>query len=341
MTGPAQAARDAARSAFLQANGWADEDRSALADDASFRRYDRLQNGWRRAVLMDAPPDKEETLPFVTIARLLSGLDLSAPDIIAHDLENGFVLLEDFGDQTFTKVLAGGGDEATLYAQALEALAALHRRADVKQCADLPRYDADLFLTEAVLLVDWYLPAVTGGKPAASVRDSFIEAWRAVLPLAADVPETVVLRDFHVDNLMWLPDRESPACVGLLDFQDAVIGPVTYDLVSLFEDARRDVSHAVTAKLLDRYRVLFPTLDQDTFDASYAIIAAQRSTKILGIFTRLAHRDGKPSYLHHTARLWRWLEADLEHPVLAPVRDWFDRAIPSHLRRQPSPEKSA
>ena len=330
-------ARDQALTEFLTANGWRDKDRSVLADDASFRRYDRLQDGWRRAVLMDAPPDKEDIGPFIRIANLLRDAGLSAPEIIARDDANGFLLLEDLGDDTFTKVLAAGGDEATLYAQALEALAAVYRRIDVAGLDDLPRYDEALYLREASLLTDWYLPALRGPVPDA-VRDGFLEAWRAVLPRAAGVPETLVLRDYHVDNLMWLPDRESPACVGLLDFQDGVVGPVTYDLVSLFEDARRDVDPAVTARLLDRYLTLFPAIDRDAFEASYAILAAQRSTKILGIFTRLAHRDGKPGYLRHTARLWRWLEADLAHPALAPVKAWFDREVPAALRREPPAE---
>lgn len=330
-------ARDQALTEFLTANGWRDKDRSVLADDASFRRYDRLQDGWRRAVLMDAPPDKEDTGPFIRIANLLRDAGLSAPEIIARDDANGFLLLEDLGDDTFTKVLAAGGDEATLYAQALEALAAVYRRIDVAGLDDLPRYDESLYLREASLLTDWYLPALRDPVPDA-VRDEFLEAWRAVLPRAAGVPETLVLRDYHVDNLMWLPDRESPACVGLLDFQDGVVGPVTYDLVSLFEDARRDVDPAVTARLLDRYLTLFPAIDRDAFEASYAVLAAQRSTKILGIFTRLAHRDGKPGYLRHTARLWRWLEADLAHPALAPVKAWFDREVPAALRREPPAE---
>lgn len=331
-------ARDKALTDFLAASGWRDKDRAVLADDASFRRYDRLRDGWRRAVLMDAPPDKEDVRPFVRIGTLLRDAKLSAPEILAQDETNGFLLLEDLGDDTFTKVLAAGGDEATLYAQALEALAALYRRIDGAALVDLPRYDEALYLREVSLLTDWYLPAVLGGPLKDGVRESFLEAWRTVLPLAAGVPETLVLRDYHVDNLMWLPDRESPACVGLLDFQDGVVGPITYDLVSLFEDARRDVSPAVTDRLLQRYLTLFPQIDRSAFESSYAILAAQRSTKILGIFTRLAHRDGKPGYLRHTARLWRWLDGDLKHPALAPVRDWFDREVPAALRREPPAE---
>lgn len=337
MMGSGTTGRAEALRAFLTAQDWRDEDRSVLADDASFRRYDRLKDGWRRAVLMDAPPDKEDTRPFVRIAKILTGAGLSAPEIIAQDEENGFLLLEDLGDDTFTKVLGAGGDEATLYAQAMDVLAALTRRVDLSVLDDLPRYDEALYLREACLLTDWYLPAL-GGPVADEVREAFVAAWRDVLPLAAGVPETLVLRDYHVDNLMWLPDRQSPACVGLLDFQDGVVGPLTYDLVSLFEDARRDVSPDVTAKLLDRYLSLFPEIDRAAFEASYAVLAAQRSTKILGIFTRLAHRDGKPGYLRHTARLWRWLEGDLQHPALAPVKAWFDRHLPPEMRREPPAE---
>jgi len=328
-------AREEQRNAFLAEHDWTPADCALLADDASFRRYFRLTNGWRRAVLMDAPPDKEQTVPFVSIAEKLQKLKLSAPEVIAWDRGQGFVLLEDLGDDTFTNILRQGGSEPTLYAQALEALVALHRRWTPEMATDLNDYSDGRFVEEALLFTDWYLPAVTGQPTADTERRSFVDAWRAVLPMARAVPDTLVLRDYHVDNLMWLPDRDGPRCVGLLDFQDAVTGPVTYDLVSLFEDARRDVDQDMAGKLLDRYLGLFPDLDRSEFQASYAIMAAQRATKIIGIFTRLDRRDGKPRYLTHIPRLWHWLESDLTHEVLGPVRAWFADCVPAHVRTAP------
>ena len=190
-------------------------------------------------------------------------------------------------------------------------------------------------MDEVLLLPDWYYPEVMGEAPGTSVRQAYIDAWRDVMDVARTVPDTLVLRDYHVDNLMVLEGRQGTAACGLLDFQDAVIGPVTYDLVSLLEDARRDVSGAVSMAMLDRYLMAFPDIDRAAFKASYAVMGAQRSAKIIGIFTRLCRRDGKAVYLEHIPRTWRWLEGDLAHPALAGVKDWFDRHIPPDRRRAP------
>ncbi len=322
--------------AFLTSHGWEERHRSVLADDASFRRYDRLQDGWRRAVLMDAPPDKEDVRPFCEIASQLAKLDLSAPEIIAEDAENGFLLIEDLGDDTFTRMLDMGADEATLYAQALEALITVQRRFDVQTAdAELPLYTDQLLLNEVSLFLDWYMPAVGLDDLSDEMRGSFLSQWRDLLDQARQVPDTLVLRDFHVDNLIWLPDRESPRSVGLLDFQDAVIGPVTYDLVSLLEDARRDVSPDVQARLLDRFEKAFPQIEPEALKMSYAILGAQRGLKILGIFTRLDRRDGKPGYLRHIDRVWRWIEGDMSHPSLGPLKGWLDQHCPKSARRTP------
>ncbi len=184
---------------------------------------------------------------------------------------------------------------------------------------DLPPYDEARLLAEAVLLVDWYLPAVLGAPPSIALREEYLALWRAVLPLACEpFRPTLVLRDFHVDNLMLLPGRGGTCgAAGLLDFQDAVVGPPAYDLVSLLEDARRDVPEALRRAMTERYLAAFPELDRADFARAAAILAAQRNCKILGIFTRLWRRDGKPAYLGHIPRLWRLVEHDLRHPALA------------------------
>jgi len=332
----ASADREARCRRFLEEAGWGDAERRVLAADASFRRYDRLTRGAEHAVLMDAPPPQENAKIFHHIAQCLLALDLSPPRPLAMDPEAGFLLLEDFGDRTFTRALAEGADEAELYRLATDTLIALHQRWGAED-AGLPPYDAERLLAEAALLVDWYLPAMTGRDTPDAQRESYLAAWREALPAMLSVPQKLVLRDYHVDNLMVLEGREGIARCGLLDFQDAVIGPISYDLVSLLEDARRDVSPAVAKEMLARYQnAMQPVLDPQAFAASYFALGAQRSAKIIGIFTRLSRRDGKHVYLRHIPRVWRLLEGDLQHPALAPVKDWFDREVPQTLRGAPS-----
>jgi N-acetylmuramate 1-kinase len=196
-------------------------------------------------------------------------------------------------------------------------------------------------MNEATLLVDWYLPAIAGKPTDAALRQSYVELWQSLFPLARRAPETLVLRDYHVDNLMRLDGREGVAACGLLDFQDAVLGPASYDLVSLLEDARRDVAPDLAAAMLARYRAAFPEVDAENFAASYAVMGAQRNCKIVGIFTRLCVRDGKPHYLPHIPRVWRLIEQDLRHPALAPLKAWLDRHIPPASRRIPPARPAA
>ncbi len=318
---------------FLQAAGWAGAERRVLAADASFRRYDRLTEGTRRAVLMDAPPPQENVRPFLGLARHLVGLGYSAPRVLAEDIENGLLLLEDLGDDTFTRLLGRGADERALYALAIDLLIDLHRRpmADAVPAA-LPVYDDDRLLDEASLLTGWYMPQVFGKPVAAATAQEYRDLWRMALRKARAVPETLVLRDYHVDNLMRLDGRSGIAACGILDFQDAVCGPATYDLVSLVEDARRDIAPALIEEMRTRYLSAFPDLDRAAFDRSMAILGAQRHAKVIGIFTRLCVRDGKPGYLPHIPRLWRLLENDCRHPALSAIRAWLDAHIPPEHR---------
>jgi aminoglycoside/choline kinase family phosphotransferase len=328
--------RLAAIDRFLSAHGWADASRHPLAGDASFRRYVRLRRGADRAMLMDAPPPQEDVRPFLRVARLLGQMGLSAPRILAADGASGLLLLEDLGDETYTRALAAGGDEAALYALATDVLIDLHRRFEMPMAAGVPPYDDDRLLTEAALLVDWYLPAVRGAPTAPALRAEYLALWRETFAVARAVADTLVLRDYHVDNLMLVDGRSGIAACGLLDFQDAVTGPATYDLVSLLEDARRDVPAGLASRMIARYLDAFPALDPDAFRASYAVMGAQRSGKIVGIFTRLDRRDGKPVYLKHIPRVWRWLEGDLRHPALSGLRAWFDRELPEGTRATPA-----
>jgi aminoglycoside/choline kinase family phosphotransferase len=328
-------ARRQAMTAFLDASGWGDRALVPLAGDASFRRYYRVGGIGHSAVLMDAPPPQEDVGPYVAVAALLRNLGLSAPDVLAEDRERGFLLLEDFGDDTYTRLLEGGADEPGLYALAVDTLVAMQRAAALRRIPGVPSYDTERLLAEAALLVDWYWPLADG------LRDEYLALWRELLLEAGVFPPTLVLRDYHVDNLMLLPNRPGVRGCGLLDFQDAVTGPPSYDLVSLLEDARRDVSASLRRAMTERYLAAFPVLDQSAFLRSAAILAAHRNCKILGIFTRLWKRDGKPQYLAHIPRVWRLLEEDLRHPALHPIAGWLDRHLPPDIRCRPAPRSEA
>ena len=318
--------RDQRIAAFLAANRWDRAERRPLSGDASFRRYERLVNGARRAVLMDAPPPHEDVRPFVRLARHLRDLGLSAPEILAEDPDTGLLLLEDLGDDTYTRMLAGGGDEHALYALAVDVLVHLHRPTQAIP-AGLAPYDDAALLKEACWLTDWYMPAVLDRPTPEAVRRGYIEAWLSVFPVVHAQPRTLVLRDYHVDNLMWLPARRGVAACGLLDFQDAVAGPAAYDLMSLLEDARRDTSPDLREAMIGRYLGRRPELDAEAFRAAISSLGAQRNLKIVGIFARLAIRDAKPRYLDLIPRVWGHLMRDLADPALAPLAAWVARHL--------------
>jgi N-acetylmuramate 1-kinase len=330
------ASRQAALADFLHRCGWGGRTPVPLAADASFRSYYRVCHGRRRAILMDAPPPQEDVASFAAIAMLLRDLGLSAPRILDADRARGFLLLEDFGDETYNRLLADGADESALYALAIDALVALQQAVAAVKLPDLPPYDETRLLAEAVLLVDWYLPAVLGAPLDPRMREEYLDLWRAVLaPAAAPFAPTLVLRDFHIDNLVYLRRRAGIRRCGLLDFQDAVCGPPSYDLVSLVEDARRDVSDELADAMTRRFLAAFRGFDRADFLRSAAVFAAQRNCKILGIFTRLWRRDGKSAYLPHIPRVWRLVERDLRDPELAPIRHWLDHHLPPGARRVP------
>jgi N-acetylmuramate 1-kinase len=311
--------------AFLDRHGFAGARRLSLAGDASVRRYERLSGGPCPAVLMDAPPATIDVRPFLAVAGWLRDAGLSAPEVLAADPATGLVLLEDLGDELFSRALARGGDERLLYRTAVDLLLVLHR---APPPAFLPRYDDAWLLREAELLVEWYSPAL--GDPA---KADYRAIWRDLLPAARVGGDGFVYVDYHADNLLWLPGRNGLARVGLLDFQDARSGPPAYDLASLLEDARRDVDPGLARAMVERYLAARPELDADALRAAYALLAAQRNAKILGLFSRLAQRDGKPHYLDLQPRVRAHLRRDLRHPLLAPLRLWFER----HLQLQPAP----
>ena len=324
--------RSQLRADFVARSGWGGASEMLLAGDASFRKYFRLCRSGRTAVVMDAPPPQEDVRPFVRIGRHLLALGLSAPQILAEDAARGFLLLEDLGDDTFARVLARDGNEAGLYERATDVLAALQAAPERGLLPDLTAYAGETLIDAAMLLPEWYFPAATGRQMLAEEIEAYRAAWRGCL---ADVPkadETLLLRDYHKDNLLWLPERPGVRACGLLDFQDAQRGHPSYDLVSLIEDARRDVTPSVYDSCLARY-IAATGLDVSDFRTGFAVMAAQRHARVIGLFVRLWKRDGKPVYLPHLPRVWRLFERALQHDALEPLRAWVDRHLPPVLRR--------
>lgn len=318
---PPQSAPD-----FLAAHGWEGAEIRPLAGDASFRRYFRVHRGAETAVLMDAPPPHEDPRPFVTAALWLVAAGLSAPRILARDLERGLLLIDDFGDARLRETLdAMPGRETELYSLAVDLLVHLH---SLPAMPGLRRHGLEQWLEEVQLFPEWYCPAMGLDVDVAAYR----AAWRGVLARVADdgLGPVTVLRDFHAENIMLVDGRSDIRHFGLLDFQDAVVGHPAYDLASVLEDARRDVTPGVERAMLDRYKSA--TGSGVAFESAYWALAAQRNTRILGVFTRLWKRDDKRHYVTFQPRMWGLLERDLQHPVLAPVRAWFDDNVPLNKR---------
>jgi aminoglycoside/choline kinase family phosphotransferase len=314
---------------FLIAAGWGGAEILPLAGDASFRRYFRVVHGDRTAVLMDAPPPHEDPRPFIDVAEWLVAKGLTAPEILARDLERGLLLLGDFGNARLRETLdIDPMRERELYERATDVLVHLH---DHPSMDGLPPHGLEQWIEELKLFTEWYCPAVGVEVDV----EGYQRAWREVLePVAGDgLGPVTVLRDYHAENIMLVEGREGVAHFGLLDFQDALAGHPAYDLASVLEDARRDVPPALERQMIDRY--VAATGHGEAFERAYWALAAQRNTRILGVFTRLWKRDDKPGYRRFQPRMWGLLERDLAEPHLAPVRAWFDANIAAEHRREP------
>ncbi|KLI62781.1 aminoglycoside phosphotransferase family protein [Aurantiacibacter marinus] len=311
---------------FLENAGWGAAQIEPLAGDASFRRYFRIRRDGQKAMLMDAPPPHEDPRPFIHVGKWLAEHGLRAPKIYAEDAQSGLVLIEDFGNDRMRDWLDDHpAEEQRAYADAIDALVQLHQSPP----GPFDPYSLETYLREVSLFSDWFCPAA--GLQVDSM--GFLAAWREALGplLMRQQPGVTVLRDYHAENIMLLsPAGEYRGEQGLIDFQDALVGHRAYDLVSLLQDARREVSEELEGKMLEHYR---SGIDCDTeFEGDYARLGAQRNAKIVGIFTRLSQRDGKPHYLSMIPRVWAAMERDLAHPVLAPVARWFDANIPDEVR---------
>jgi len=357
---------------FLRDAGWSAAAQSPLPGDASTRRYVRVAMNGRKAMLMDQPqaaetpaapasatPEQRRALGYNAIARLagadcsrfvatanyLRAAGLSAPEIYACDPKKGFALIEDLGEGLYADELAKGGDEQALYQAAAEVLAKLHAGgAPSVLPPDMPlhAYDQTAMLAEIDLLTEWFVPLALGRKATHAETEEHRTLWREALAKTLKDPSVFVHRDYHAQNLIWLPSREGAARVGLIDFQDAVAGTKAYDLISLIEDARRavtpEIAEATTRHYLNAMRAQGTPLDEADFRGQMAVMAAQRNAKIAGIFARLNVRDGKPRYLSYLPRVWTYLNRDLSHPALAAIKTWVDKTIPLEARTAPRSE---
>jgi N-acetylmuramate 1-kinase len=361
--GAAQVARLQTLRQFLEVSGFAAAGRRRMPGDASTRSYARLSRDDGVFILMNSPrrPDgpaiydgksysaavhlAEDVKPFVAIANGLRARGFSAPEIHHIDLDAGFLITEDFGTAGFVE---GNPPQpiAERYQAATEMLAALHREQLPETLPlpspltyEIPTFDTDALLVEVGLMLEWYLPD-RDAAPTNSLRDEFVTMWRDLLDRHASSAKswdkTWVMRDFHSPNLIWLDDRAETSKVGIIDFQDAVLGPAAYDLVSLLQDARIDVPESLELALLTRYikaRLAADTsFDPAAFAELYAVMSAQRNTRLLGTFARLNRRDGKPQYLRHQPRIWTYLTRSLAHPALSAFRDWYTANVPPPAR---------
>lgn len=288
-----------------------------LQSDASFRRYWQLQRNQDTVMLMDALPPRENVEAFVKITRHLQKLGVRVPEIYVLDSENGFLLLEYLGTQTFTRLLAAGQDETKIYQQAIATLSHIHQHIQATEIA-LPDYHTDLALAEANLLLDWYIPARQCQPMNATAKQQFQTIWTEILAALPPLAPVLVLRDYHIDNLMLHQDE-----CALLDYQDAVIGSPAYDLVSLIEDARRDISTAFAEDMLRFYLAQNRSIDPHALHQHRIVWGAQRHCKVAGIFVRLWLRDGKDAYLQHLPRVMKLLQRHLHEPELQPLHRWL------------------
>jgi N-acetylmuramate 1-kinase len=359
--------REDVKAAFLQKAGLARAERRKLPADASTRSYERLHlPSGATLMLMDAPPRAESPIcdpdwsqderrkagwnamarlaggkveAFAATAAFLREQGLSAPRIDALDAQQGLAVIEDFGEGIFARLIEQGQDEGELYLAAMDALARLHEQAPpaVLKAGDIAwpllTYDAVALKAGADLFVEWQPklnPALNFDERALAEWD---ELWTGIAARGEAGASVFAHRDYHAENLLWLPDRAGPARVGMIDFQDALLAHPSWDLHSLLQDARRDVSPELERAALDRYFSHRPGLDREAFMADYAALAVLNEARILGVFARLITRDGKPRYRQFLPRLWRHLERNLRNPALADLKRWFDTYVPMEARQ--------
>lgn len=327
--------RNTLKNTFIRTHGWEHAEQHPIPGDASFRHYTRLidPTTQQSCICMDAPPP-EKTAPFIEVTHILHDSGVSAPRILAQDNEHGFLLLEDLGNNSFTKLLAeNNSQEELLYRHAINACCLMQNH----NCNTLPPYSTTLLLQEVQLFTEWYIPLIEAPLTSTD-KQHYKTLWQKdILSQLDNSCQVIVHRDYHADNLLWLNTRNAYKKVGIIDYQDAVLGHPAYDIVSLLEDARRDVSATTVNHALNYYFKQQPHINQEHFMRDYAILGAQRNLKIIGIFARLHSRDSKPHYLDYLPRVWNHLAHDIQHPALSLLKEWLYTHLPSnkHTLLQP------
>ena len=349
--------REEARAAFLKEAGWDTATRAPIAGDASTRTYVRLDRNGMSAILMDWPPGAdaapppgqkpysqvahlaEDCRPFIAVGTYLRNLNLSAPEIYAQDADRGFLLLEDLGAEVLGPIIDQGkasdgtsleeiyhlAIDVILTVQANGAPAALPVGDGTSH--NVPAFDDSVYRAEIDMIPDWYFPVVRERELGVEERAGYHALWTGLRPVIDAGPQTLFLRDFHSPNILWLSDRQGPARIGLIDYQDALIGSRAYDIVSLLQDARRDVPRARESALLAYYvtraSATLQGFDEQEFRASYAVLGAERALRLIGLWPRLLKRDNKPHYMAHMPRTIDYLDRNLAHPALGALAGWL------------------
>jgi len=330
--------RERNKKQFLTQAGWVDAKATFLARDAAPRHYERLTLGdGTTAILMDWPQGGDGISAFVKIAEFLLSQGLSAPEVFSEDGSQGFLLLEDFGNMSYTAALKDKRPASELYRLAVDVLIHLHK--SQAKPADLPPMDWPFFQNGLQIFLDWYVPAVLEAPLSEAAKKNFLSAFQETFHKVETLPQTLVLRDYHVDNLMFLESRLGLKRCGLLDFQDARQGPCLYDLMSLLEDARIDVPGSLKESLKELYQDAFPEIDPTLFSASYTWLLLQRNTRLLGGFSRLCYHHNKKQYLTHIPRVWSYITAGLEHPDFKTLKACYAEILPLEKRVAPCPSK--
>lgn len=307
-----------------------------IKSDASFRKYFRvyIKNEKKKLLLVNSPKKTENNLGYLKATKILEKMNLSVPKIINFDISRGFFLIEDFGLNTYTNSLRNGESEYKLYNLAIDILIYINNHS-INLEKKLPKYTNKKLIEEVLLFLKWYWPAIYKEKPKKKIINEFIEIWKNLLNKNLKTKKVLVHRDFHIDNLFFLKDRQNLKACGLVDFQDAVIGPSSYDLISLLEDARRDVDKKIIIKMYNKFVKKLSKNQKKDFIKEYKVLAINRHLKVIGIFTRLYMRDKKKFYLNHIPRLWKLIEYNLDFYSLSEINKWINKFFPKKFRIKP------
>ena len=321
---------------FLKKNGLNDFKLKPIKSDASFRKYFRIysKKTKEKLILVKSPKNKENNLGYIKNTNILKKMNLSVPNIINYDQSKGFFLIEDFGTSTYKNSLKKGDSEIKLYSLAVETLKYIYKyKKNIYK--SLPKYSNKKLVDEASLFLEWYWPAIYKQKPEKKIVNEFKTIWHSLLKKNLKTKKILVHRDFHIDNLFFLKKRKKINACGLIDFQDAVVGPSAYDLVSLLEDARRDIKNNITSKMYNAFIKILPKKEKNFFVNEYKTLAINRHLKVIGIFTRLYIRDNKVNYLKHIPRLWKLTENNMNTENLNEISLWISKYFPKKFRVKP------